>query len=164
RRAGARSRDGRRRAPARARRVQSRALDRHRRAGLSGPRVRILQLVSCRGWSSDAYWAARVSHELERRGHQVTLGCRAGSEARVITQPRPLGVRRIETFAFASGVAPGADAGDVRRVVAKVAETDIVHVHRSKEHWLAAAANRLSRTSRPIVQIGRASCRESGEG
>src|SRR5204862_530877 len=29
---------------------------------------------------------------------------------------------------------------------------DIVHVHRSKEHWLAAAANRLSRTSRPIVR------------
>ena len=114
--------------------------------------MRILQLVSCRGWSSDAYWAARVSHELERRGHQVTLGCRAGSEARVITQARSLGVRRIETFAFASGVAPGADAGDVRRVVAKLAETDIVHVHRSKEHWLAAAANRLSRTSRPIVR------------
>jgi len=114
--------------------------------------VRILQLVSCRGWSSDAYWAARVSHELERRGHQVTLGCRAGSEARVIAQARSLGVRRIETFAFASGLAPGADAGDVRRLVAKLAETDIVHVHRSKEHWLAAAANRLSRTSRPIVR------------
>jgi len=114
--------------------------------------VRILQLVSCRGWSSDAYWAARVSRELERRGHQVTLGCRAGSEARVIAPARSLGVRRTETFAFASGIAPLADAADVRRLVAKLAETDIVHVHRGKEHWLAAAANRLSRTPRPIVR------------
>src|SRR5439155_821052 len=129
-----------------------RAVDRHGRAGLSEPRVRILQLVSCRGWSSDAYWAARVSRELERRGHQVTLGCRAGSEARVIAPARSLGVRRTETFAFASGIAPLADAADVRRLVAKLAETDIVHVHRGKEHWLAAAANRLSRTPRPIVR------------
>ena len=114
--------------------------------------MRILQLVSCRGWSSDAYWAARVSRELERRGHQVTLGCRSGSEARVIAPARSLGVRRTETFAFASGIAPLADAADVRRLVAKLAETDIVHVHRGKEHWLAAAANRLSRTPRPIVR------------
>src|SRR2546428_9001190 len=108
--------------------------------------------MSCRGWSSDAYWAARVSRELERRGHQVTLGCRAGSEARVIAPARSLGVRRTETFAFASGIAPLADAADVRRLVAKLAETDIVHVHRGKEHWLAAAANRLSRPPRPIVR------------
>ena len=52
--------------------------------------MKILQLMSCRGWSSDAYWAARVTWELERRGHLVTLGCRAGTEARVIDRARTL--------------------------------------------------------------------------
>ena len=114
--------------------------------------MRILQLMSCRGWSSDAYWAARVSRELERRGHEVILGCRAGTETRVIDPARREGVQRIERFAFASGLQPCADAADVRRLARRLAETDIVHVHRGKEHWLAATANRLSRTPRPIVR------------
>src|SRR2546421_7952235 len=46
--------------------------------------VRILHLMSCRGWSSDAYWAARACRELERRGHAVTLGCKRGTDDRVI--------------------------------------------------------------------------------
>ena len=58
-----------------------------RRSGCPGPArrarergaMKILQIVSCRGWSSDAYWAARVSVELERAGHDVTLVCKRGS-------------------------------------------------------------------------------------
>ena len=114
--------------------------------------MRILQLMSCRGWSSDAYWAARVTRELTRRGHDVTLGCRAGTEARVIDRARGEGVDRIATFAFAGGLRPGADAADVRRLLARLAAADVVHVHRGKEHWLAAVANRLARTPRPLVR------------
>jgi glycosyltransferase involved in cell wall biosynthesis len=113
--------------------------------------VRILQLVSCRGWSSDAYWAARVTRELERRGHTVTLGCRQGTERGVIGPARAEGVRHIVTFAFAGGLRPGADVGDVRRLRAAVAAADVVHVHRGKEHWLAAVAARLA-GGRPIVR------------
>lgn len=114
--------------------------------------MRILQLVSCRGWSSDAYWAARVSRELERRGHEVTLGCRAGTEARVIAPARAQGVTRIVTFAFAGGLRPGADLADLRRLRALLRSVDVVHVHRSKEHWLAAVASRLAAEPRPIVR------------
>jgi glycosyltransferase involved in cell wall biosynthesis len=114
--------------------------------------VRILHLVSCRGWSSDAYWAARVCHELERRGHEVVLGCRAGTEARVIDRARAEGVGRIATFAFASGVKPVADAADVRRLRAWLPRVDVVHVHRGKEHWLAAMANRLGPVRRPLLR------------
>jgi glycosyltransferase involved in cell wall biosynthesis len=114
--------------------------------------VRILQLVSCRGWSSDAYWAARVTRELERRGHTVTLGCRAGTEARVIERARKLGVQHVVTFAFSSGLTPAADVADLRQLLARLHDTDIVHVHRGKEHWLAALANRLCRTPRPLVR------------
>src|SRR5262249_48392266 len=106
--------------------------------------MRILQLVSTRGWSSDAYWAARISSELERVGHHVTLVCKRGSGPRVIERARDLGVQRIETLRFASGVKPASDAGDVRRLIGWLDAADVVHVHRGKEHWLAALANRLS--------------------
>jgi glycosyltransferase involved in cell wall biosynthesis len=114
--------------------------------------VKILQLVSCRGWSSDAYWAARAACELERRGHEVTLGCRAGTERRVIDRARAEGVARTTTFAFVGGLRPRADVDDVRRLVGELRTADVVHVHRGKEHWLAAVANRLVPSPRPLVR------------
>ncbi|HET7340518.1 MAG TPA: glycosyltransferase, partial [Methylomirabilota bacterium] len=113
--------------------------------------MRILHLVSCRGWSSDAYWAARAARELERRGHQVTLGCRRGSDAAVIDRARAEGVADVTTFEFAGGVRPGPDLADVRRLREAIAASDVVHVHRGKEHWLAAVAARLA-GGRPIVR------------
>jgi len=114
--------------------------------------VRILQLVSCRGWSSDAYWAARMTRELERRGHAVTLACLAGTEARVIDGVRREGVEPVTTLALASGVRPVADGRDLGRLRVLLEGTDVVHVHRGKEHWLAAVANRLISTPRPVVR------------
>jgi glycosyltransferase involved in cell wall biosynthesis len=114
--------------------------------------MRVLHLMSCRGWSSDAYWTARAARELARRGHEVAVGCRAGTEERVIRRLRAEGVERTETFAFSSGLKPGADVADLRRLLGWLPRPDIVHVHRGKEHWLAAAANRLSRSPRPVVR------------
>jgi glycosyltransferase involved in cell wall biosynthesis len=113
--------------------------------------VRILQLVSCRGWSSDAYLAARLSAELSRRGHEVWLGCRRGTAAQVAERARAEGAERFVDFAFRGGTGPG-DAADVRRLLAWLSRVDIVHAHRGKEHWLAAVANRLSATPRPLVR------------
>ena len=92
-----------------------------------------------------------MARELDRRGHEVTLGCRRGTEAKVIDRARREGVGRVETFAFASGASPD-DVRDLRRLVARLAETDVLHVHRGKEHWLAAIANRLTAAPRPIVR------------
>ena len=114
--------------------------------------MKILQLMSCRGWSSDAYWAARVTRELERRGHLVTLGCRAGTEARVIDRARREGVARVTTLTLAGGARPVSDGRDLRRLRAMLSDVDVVHVHRGKEHWLAAVANRLISTPRPLVR------------
>jgi glycosyltransferase involved in cell wall biosynthesis len=114
--------------------------------------VRVLQLVSCRGWSSDAYWAARMTRELESRGHEVTLGCRAGTDAKVITRARREGVTRVRTFTFAGGLKPGRDVADVRQLSRALTGADVVHVHRGKEHWLAAVANRLGAVRRPLVR------------
>jgi glycosyltransferase involved in cell wall biosynthesis len=113
--------------------------------------VRILQLVSCRGWSSDAYWAARMARELEQCGHEVTLGCRRGTERAVVERARAEGVTRVTTYEFAGGFRPATDLADVRRLRAAVAAADIVHVHRGKEHWLALVAARLA-GGRPVVR------------
>src|SRR5262249_19733835 len=137
---------------ARGGRVQPPARGGDRRRGLPRARVKILQLVSCRGWSSDAYLAARLSAELGRRGHAVSLGCRRVARARVIARARAEGVEAIEVFEFRGGLSPASDAADVRRLLAWLARVDIVHVHRGKEHWLAALANLLSRTPRPLVR------------
>jgi glycosyltransferase involved in cell wall biosynthesis len=107
--------------------------------------------MSCRGWSSDAYLAARLSAELAARGHEVWLGCRRGSEARVGERARAEGAARLEPFAFQGGTG-SADVADVRRLLAWLPRLDVVHAHRGKEHWLAAVANRLSATPRPLVR------------
>lgn len=112
----------------------------------------ILQIVSCRGWSSDAYWAARATVELERAGQDVTLVCKRRSEARVIRRAREAGVSRIESLALASGVKPLTDALDLRRLAAWLPQAEVLHVHRGKEHWLAALANRRARARRPLVR------------
>jgi glycosyltransferase involved in cell wall biosynthesis len=114
--------------------------------------LKIMHLVSCGGWSSDAYWAARVCRELTRAGHEATLVCRRGTEERVISRARGEGVQRIETLSLRSGLRPAADVRDVRAVRAWLSDADVVHVHRGKEHWLAAIANRLSQTRRPLVR------------
>ena len=112
----------------------------------------ILQIVSCRGWSSDAYWAARATVELERAGHDVTLVCKRRSEARVIRRARDAGVSRIETLTLTSGIGPLADVLDLRRLVAWLPAAQVLHVHRGKEHWLAALANRMSYLRRPLIR------------
>ncbi|HET8577309.1 MAG TPA: glycosyltransferase family 4 protein [Methylomirabilota bacterium] len=114
--------------------------------------MKVLQLMSCRGWSSDAYWAARISAELERAGHEVTLVCKRGSETRVMDRARDAGAHRIETLAFAAGLRPAADLADLRRLRSLLRAGDVVHVHRGKEHWLAALAVRAWRSPRPVVR------------
>jgi len=115
--------------------------------------MKILQLVSCRGWSSDAYWAARMAAELTRRGHTVTVAFRAGTEDRVIERARrEEGLRATVTLDLRSGLRPASDVRDVRSLSALLRDVDVIHVHRGKDHWLAAIANRVTRTPRPIVR------------
>ena len=114
--------------------------------------MKVAHLVSCRGWSSDAYWAAQMCRETARAGHEATLICPAGSEARVMARARAEGVPRIETMTLRTGLRPRGDARDLRALGQRLKSVDIVHVHRSKEHWLAALANSLTGASRPIVR------------
>jgi glycosyltransferase involved in cell wall biosynthesis len=112
----------------------------------------IRHIVSCRGWSSDAYWAARAAVELERVGHDVALVGKHAARALITRRAAEIGVRRVDTLHLASGLAPVSDVRDLRRLVQWLPETQVLHVHRGKEHWLAALANRLSYTRRPLVR------------
>jgi glycosyltransferase involved in cell wall biosynthesis len=114
--------------------------------------VTIRHIVSCRGWSSDAYWAARAVVELDRAGHDVTLVCKKSSQVRVVRRAKEAGIERLETLHLSSGVSPIADVRDMRQLVAWLPETQVFHVHRGKEHWLAALANRFSNPRRVIVR------------
>ena len=113
--------------------------------------LKALHLMSCRGWSSDAYWAGRIVHELERQGQEVTLACRHGIP-RVAAALRALGVNRFISLQMVSGFAPVADLRDLSALRLLLPRFDLVHVHRGKEHWLAAVANRLLPVPRPLVR------------
>ena len=112
----------------------------------------IRHVVSCRGWSSDAYWAARVVVELDRAGHDVTLVCKKSSQTRVMRRAKEVGIERLETLHLSSGVSPILDVRDLRQLIAWLPETQVLHVHRGKEHWLAALANRMSNPRRAVVR------------
>jgi glycosyltransferase involved in cell wall biosynthesis len=114
--------------------------------------VTIRHIVSCRGWSSDAYWAARAVVELDRAGHDVTLVCKKSSQVRVVRRAKEAGIERLETLHLSGGISPITDVRDVRQLVAWLPETQVFHVHRGKEHWLAALANRFANPRRAIVR------------
>jgi glycosyltransferase involved in cell wall biosynthesis len=61
-------------------------------------------------------------------------------------------VKSIETLFLRSGLKPWADLHDLRRLRARLQSVDIVHVHRGKEHWLAALANRFRARPTPLVR------------
>jgi glycosyltransferase involved in cell wall biosynthesis len=108
--------------------------------------------MSCRGWSSDAYGAGRLARELADRGHRVTFVARAGTEARVLGRLRDLGVADLRTLPFSGRRAPAAIGRDVAAIRRWLDAHDVVHVHRGKEHWLAAIAGRLATRAVPLVR------------
>jgi glycosyltransferase involved in cell wall biosynthesis len=81
----------------------------------------------------------------------VTLGCKRGTDDRVIDRARAEGVTRIETFELAGGLRPRPDGADVRALARAMRDADVVHVHRGKEHWLAVIAARLTSGRPPPV-------------
>ncbi len=69
-----------------------------------------------------------------------------------MTRAAAEGAAPIDTLTFSSNLHLARDGRDVRRIAARLAAVDVVHAHRGKEHWLAAIANRLARTPRPLVR------------
>jgi glycosyltransferase involved in cell wall biosynthesis len=107
--------------------------------------------MSCRGWSSDAYWAGRVARELGERGHHVTFVARRGATG-VLDRLRELGVGDLRTLSFRGRRAPRESLADLLAVRAFLGAHDVVHVHRGKEHWMAVVANLVASRPVPLVR------------
>jgi glycosyltransferase involved in cell wall biosynthesis len=112
--------------------------------------LRILHLMSCRGWSSDAYWTGSAVRELREIGHHVTLVCQEGVEERVGRRLRLMGIDDFQTLNFGGGLWTDWIAVQAIRQLAESHE--LIHVHRGKEHWLAAGANLFLKEPRPLVR------------
>jgi len=113
--------------------------------------LKILHLMSCRGWSSDAYWTGRAVKELREIGYHVTLVCQDGSEARVGQRLRLMGINDVQTLDFGRG-GLWSDWIAIRAIRQLAESHELVHVHRGKEHWLAACANLFLKAPRPLVR------------
>lgn len=94
--------------------------------------------MSCHAWSSDAYWAARMVAEQRRLGHDAVLAVREG--AKILPRLRAMGAGDLLPLRLAGGLAPARDLADLRALRRRLPAFDLVHVHRGKEHWLAALA------------------------
>ena len=110
-----------------------------------GGTLSIVQLLSCRGWSSDAWNALSLTRGLQDRGHRVLLVCRQEKGENIIRRASAAGIQRIRTLSFKTGFRPGAwwvDIRDLRRLCLDE-RAEILHAHRGQEHWLSAAALKL---------------------
>lgn len=108
-----------------------------------GRPLSILQIMTCRGWSSDAWAAAALSIGLQEIGHRVLLLCRDVESGRAVAEhARREGVREVDFLEASNNFRPASYLRDLARLrrLARERGADAVHVHRGVEHWLAAAA------------------------
>ncbi|MEE9241258.1 MAG: glycosyltransferase family 4 protein [bacterium] len=108
-----------------------------------GRPLSILQIVTCRGWSSDAWAAVNLCLGLQEEGHRVMLMCRGtGGGKAVANRAREEGVREVGFVEASTRFRPASYLRDISLIksLARSRALDVVHVHRGVEHWLAAAA------------------------
>lgn len=113
--------------------------------------LRILQLNSARKYVGEAAHTLNLTEALRRAGHSVWLGLREGFETHTHAQARALDPL---PFRFESRWNPLHDWADMARIAELIREhrIDVVHAHRSKEHWLAALAQRRLKRKIPVVR------------
>ncbi len=111
-------------------------------AAREGP-LSILQILTCRGWSSDAWAAVNLCLGLQSEGHRVLLVCRKVDRGRALAErAREAGVEETGFIEASNNFRPASyfrDIGALKKLTADRA-LDAVHVHRGVDHWLAAAA------------------------
>lgn len=110
--------------------------------------LRILEVCSSRQWIGEAAHVLALSSGMRERGHEVTLIARRGwkLEEHALAEGHD-----VHSFHFNSGFHPILDSRDLRALRRLIRDRgiDIVHVHRSKEHWLAAF---LGRNAPPLIR------------
>ncbi len=103
----------------------------------------IMQIVTCRGWSSDAWAAVALSLGLSGEGHRVLFLCRNVERGRTLAERiRREGVPEVAFIEASNSFHPLSYLQDLMylRRLARERSVDIIHLHRGVEHWLAALA------------------------
>jgi len=103
----------------------------------------VLQILTCRGWSSDAWAAVNLCIGLEEEGHRVLLLCRDVERGRAVAErARSEGVGEIGFIEASNKFHPASYLRDIALIkrLSRERSVDAVHVHRGVEHWIAAAA------------------------
>ncbi|MEE9274116.1 MAG: glycosyltransferase family 4 protein [bacterium] len=103
----------------------------------------VVQVVTCRGWSSDAWASVALCLGLQSEGHRVLLVCReVDGGRRVAERARREGVREVDFIEASGNFRPASYLRDLKRLraLARERSADVIHLHRGMEHWLAAAA------------------------
>ncbi|MGC8740273.1 MAG: glycosyltransferase family 4 protein [Candidatus Sumerlaeaceae bacterium] len=101
--------------------------------------MRVLILNSARKFIGEAAHCLDLTRELQKRGHEAQLVVRRGHE--VEQRARQAGLSPI-AFHFPSKFHPHSDFEDVLALlrIVRLWRPDLIHCHRGKDHWVAAAA------------------------
>ena len=118
--------------------------------------MRIIQLISCRNFSSEAWRALNLSASLQKRGHKIWVGYRKDRGEAIKRNALALGIKEsnIIPFHFNNRFHLWQDGCDVLHLARLVNETgaSIVHAHRGNEHWVAAIALAFLRSKVKLVR------------
>ena len=114
--------------------------------------MNILLLNSARKFIGEAAHCLALAREFSVRGHRVWLGVRSGFELEERAREEAHCI--VVPFTFSGSFSPSSDTRDVlalRRLI-RTEAIDIVHCHRGKDHWLAAAALMFYSNPPPMVR------------
>jgi glycosyltransferase involved in cell wall biosynthesis len=116
-----------------------------------GPTLKVLILNSARKFIGEAAHCLALARELGARGHDATLVLRRGFEPE-----RRAVAEGLEVVPLAMGGKTDfrSDLGDLRalRRIIRERRPDVIHCHRGKDHWLAAALLTFGRIDLPLVR------------
>ena len=119
--------------------------------------LRILQFGSSSSWNGEAAHVASLCRSLSALGHEVILAYRTVRKGKRVTiweeRLGELDVSHSIPISMDSGFYPvslTADLRALRSCLRSDPPPDVVHAHRSQDHWLAAAALLMS-SRKPIL-------------
>jgi len=112
---------------------------------------RVLHLNSARKFVGEAAHVLELCRALEKRGHHPGLAVRRGF---ILEEKADRAGLDVLPLRFESRFRPFADMADARAIARYCRENsvEVLHAHRGKDHWVAAAAQVLDRLDIPLVR------------
>lgn len=107
--------------------------------------------MSSRKWIGEAAHSIDLYKTLQQQGHTPLLICRKGFDVEIHARKNNLNYYPLTLKGNFNGIDDLADILKLRRII-KDHNIDIIHCHRGKDHWIAAAASFTLKNSPPIIR------------